>query len=402
MNRNLSLAAIGVLIYMLVACSPISTLVSDENSRKPQATATKSLDTATRTQAPVSTKIMSQDTPTPIPALFPLSEPGPYFVGTRNYSVIDSSRGNREISFTVWYPALKSIDAEGRLIKIDAALDVSDAPYPMILTGLNSGNYIFRTHLASYGFVMVAINPPDIFPDLNFQVIDHPRDFLFVLDRITTMPLEEFEGFIDTERVGVGGYSWDGSISLALSGARINPEYYHSYCEQAATSEPISSWDGYFDYYCNLAKKWDEFSAHAGDETTNNDDGLWQPVTDDRILAVLPMAPDGAWLYGERGLGMADRPVLLIAPTKDEYTPYQVETAFIFEHLGSPQVSMVSFIGKDHMMFDYNKPRDQINHFATAFFGYYLQGKTEYRNYFSEEFVSQFDDLAWGLYEGDQ
>jgi hypothetical protein len=44
----------------------------------------------------------------------------------------------------------------------------------------------------------------------------------------------------------------------------------------------------------------------------------------------------------------------------------------------------------------------RMNHFATAFFGYHLQGKSEYRDYFSEEFVSQFDDLAWGLYEGEQ
>ena len=43
----------------------------------------------------------------------------------------------------------------------------------------------------------------------------------------------------------------------------------------------------------------------------------------------------------------------------------------------------------------------RINHFATAFFGTYLQGKSEYRELFSEEFVSQFDDLAWRVYAGD-
>ncbi len=121
-------------------------------------------------------------------------------------------------------------------------------------------------------------------------------------------------------------------------------------------------------------------------------------MTDERIRAVMPMAPAGAWLYGERGLAMADRPVFIIAPTKDESTPYQVETAFIFEQLGAPQVSLVSFIGKGHMMVDYDRPRMQINHFATAFFGYYLQGRQDYKEFFSENFVSQFDDLAWGIY----
>jgi hypothetical protein len=40
-------------------------------------------------------------------------------------------------------------------------------------------------------------------------------------------------------------------------------------------------------------------------------------------------------------------------------------------------------------------------HFAVAFPGYHPQGKTEYRHDFSEEFVAQFDDLAWRVYEGE-
>ncbi len=31
---------------------------------------------------------------------------------------------------------------------------------------------------------------------------------------------------MDTENVGVAGYSWDGFFSLALSGVRIDPEFY--------------------------------------------------------------------------------------------------------------------------------------------------------------------------------
>ena len=42
----------------------------------------------------------------------------------------------------------------------------------------------------------------------------------------------------------------------------------------------------------------------------------------------------------------------------------------------------------------------QMKHFATAFFGYHLQGRTEYQEYFSEEFVSQYPDLFWGVVPG--
>ena len=41
----------------------------------------------------------------------------------------------------------------------------------------------------------------------------------------------------------------------------------------------------------------------------------------------------------------------------------------------------------------------RIDHFAVAFFGYYLQGRKDFARYFSEEFVTQYNDLAWGVYE---
>ena len=49
-----------------------------------------------------------------------------------------------------------------------------------------------------------------------------------------------------------------------------------------------------------------------------------------------------------------------------------------------------------------DEPRKRMNHFATAFFGAYLQGRDDYRQYFSEAFVAQHPELAWGVYEGEQ
>ena len=40
-------------------------------------------------------------------------------------------------------------------------------------------------------------------------------------------------------------------------------------------------------------------------------------------------------------------------------------------------------------------------HFAVAFFGYHLQGREDLGFYFSEEFVGQHDNLAWGVYPGE-
>jgi predicted dienelactone hydrolase len=346
---------------------------------------------------PTPTTIVQMNTKEP--AGFALSEPGPYFAGNRAYTFVDESRNGREIRVTIWYPALQQTDANGNLIRRNAAADMSGAPYPLILTEPNTGDKLFSTHLASHGFVMAIVRFPDYFAydywDLG--IIDDPRDMLFALDQIASDPPEGLDGVIDSDHVGVGGYSWGGVYALALSGVRIDPEYYLSYCQQARAMEPKLE-ESYLKYVCNLAEKWDEFAAYVGDEITVSDDGLWKPITDERIRAVMPMAADGAWLYGERGLAAVDRPVLMIQATED--SPYQpTEATFIFENLGTPEKSMVSFVGKSHMMVQDPEPMKRMNHFATAFFGYHLQGRTDYTKYFSEDFVAQFEDLAWEVYK---
>jgi predicted dienelactone hydrolase len=394
----------ALLAWMLASCGTPAAV--PPTATLPQAAATVQQATATEEQVAATTEQVAEETAgveaTQEPVPFPLSEPGAYYTGKRTFTFEDPSRDGREIGVTVFYPALRPEGSTGPklLAGTNRDPDFSGAPYPLILTGRDSGDLLFKAHLATHGFVMVIVRSPDSPGSWDFGVIDHPRDMLFALDQIASEPLDGLEGVIDADHVGVTGYSWDGLVSLAVSGVRIDPEFYTSYCEQAPAKEPaFSAW--YLEITCSLAEMWDEFVAHVGDEITVTDDGLWQAVTDERIRAVLPMAGDGAWLFGERGLAVADRPVLMIQATQD--SPYQpIEAAFIFEHLGTSEKFMVSFIGKAHMMVLEPEAAKRMNHFATAFFGAYLQGKSEYRDYFSEEFVSQFDDLAWGLYEGEQ
>jgi predicted dienelactone hydrolase len=349
---------------------------------------------------PVLPPVVSTATPAvPEPVPFPLSEPGPYCTGKRTFTFEDASRGGRRIGVTMFYPALLPEGSRGDRLQAgtDRDPDLSGAPYPLILTGPDTGDQLFKAHLASHGFVMAIVRFPEYYDDWDLGVIDHPRDILFALDQIASQPLEGLESVIDSDHVGVAGYSWEGFYTFTLSGVRIAPEHYLSFCEQDPAMVPeMSTW--YFGYVCNLAKKWAEFAAYVGEEITASEDGLWQPIMDERIRAVMPMAEYGTWLYDERGLAAADRPMFIVAPTEDEYTPYQIETAYVFEHVGSPERFLVSFVGRGHMMVIELEQMKRINHFATAFFGTYLQNKSEYRDYFSEAFVSQFDDLAWGVY----
>lgn len=392
------------LVLLLAACTPVAQspeaavpsaqVVVTEPLAAP--TMTARLAAVVPTSTPGAGALPQEDS---LAALFPLSEPGPYYAGSRSLKFVDESRNGREIRVTLWYPALKETDADGNVIRLNANPDMSEAPYPLVLTGSNSGDMLFHEHLATHGLVTAIVRFPDFrYSDpWTYAVVDNPQDMLFVLDQLAAAPPEGMDGAIDTNRTGIAGYSWDGFWSLALSGVRHDPQFYLDWCKAApAHQPPYEEW--YIEYACSLAKDWEAFTTHVGEKITTSDDGLWQPITDERIRAVMPMATDGAWLYGEKGLAASDRPTLMVQATED--SPYQpAEATFIYENLGASEKGMISFIGKEHMMVMEPETVKKLQHFAVAFLGYHLQGREDYQHYFSDEFVSQFPDLAWGVYE---
>jgi predicted dienelactone hydrolase len=343
---------------------------------------------------PTITQIATPE-PTAMPEslVFPLSEPGSYHVGIRrNITYEDSSRDGRKVTITIWYPAVQNQDLTRSGPISDAMPDLANAPYPLILSSSKVGS-IFASHLASYGFVYVGLNGLDTYK-WNKNLIDQPLDILFALHQVASNPPEGLDGMIDAEHTGVMGYSFDGYNSLALSGARVDPEYYLEFCGNPSLGEHWIEWG-----YCEPANKWGELSDHAGSAITISNDGLWQPMTDERIRAVMPMAPDGAILFGERGLSSVDRPTLIIGATEDDICTYNQEAVYIFEHISASYRTMISFVGKGHMMIYDADQVTYMKHFATSFFGYYLQGHDNYATYHSEDFVRRYDDLAWGVYK---
>jgi predicted dienelactone hydrolase len=202
--------------------------------------------------------------------------------------------------------------------------------------------------------------------DFGEKSIDQPKDILFVLDQAASNPPPELVGMIDADHAGTIGYSFDGYNSLAVSGARVDPAYYLAQCPtpdsvtQAVLSD-LSAFD------CTPAENWENFTDDAGEEITTSEDGLWQPMTDPRIRAVIPLAGEGWWLFGEKGLAAVDRPVLMMAGTLDElYT----ENTFIYDNLGTLDRTFITFLDQDHMMMVEDQENIQkIAHFVAAFFG---------------------------------
>lgn len=376
-----SIGTMVTVLFLLIACKPTSQPSPEASMTLPPATATAFAFIAKTST--VSSEI----------GQFPLSEPGPYAVGLRAYTFTDANRGGRQVSVTVWYPAMPTTGSNSKNPTRNADPDPVGAPYPLILSSTKVAS-IFAPYLVSYGFTWASVDKIDYYYQMNSEMIDQPLDILFALNQVASTSPDGLEGMIDAEHVGVTGYSFDGYNTLALSGARIDPEYYLVQCPEP---DPITKaiLGNQSAFGCGPASAWDEFTAHAGQAITTSQDRLWQPMTDERIRAVMPLAGEGWWLFGERGLATVNRPTLMIVSTHDGL---YAENALIFEHIGTPDKTLISFIGPDHMMIYDQEMVARMAHFMTAFFGHHLQGNNEIASYFSEDFVVQFEDLAWGVY----
>lgn len=335
------------------------------------------------------------DTPKPALTPLPLSEPGAYKTGLRTYELQEAGH---KVSVSIWYPAIWPSDYTGTMAYTDAKADPKGAPYPLILSSAKLGR-IFGEHMASCGFVALGVEVMDSYSTWDNWLIDFPLDLVFALNQVASKPLAGLEGMINANAVGALGYSFDGYNSLALSGARVDPDFYLKQCKNAAALKPAPpSW--WIDYTCAVAPGWDKFTARAGEKYTANADGLWKPFSDARIRAVMPMAPEGAWLFGERGLAAADRPTLIIGAAQDDINLYDFEAVYIYNHLGTSQKTLITFLEKSHMMILDTAAVSRMKHFAAAFFGFHLQGRSDYAGYYSKEFLAKYGDLFFGVYAG--
>ena len=395
MRRHLLLSII-LMVMTLAACAsptpqPTPTLLPPTTA--PPTTVPTATPRRPPTAAPTPT---AEPTPAPPSAALPLSLPGPYAVGWRNFFFKDAARNNKVVAIALYYPVPATEGAaDGKAIQ-NAAPDVTGAPYPVVLGAGKESTY-FGIHLASYGIVFAGLEPQDNTPEFGPWLLDYPRDVIFALNQMAAGKLDGFAGILDPEHAGVLGYSFDSYATLQMSGARMDPAYCQAQCAAAAMDQAalpkgwIEAWG-----MCALLDQWDEFAALAGESVTRSDDGLWQPLADPRVRAVMPMGNDALILFGERGLAAIDRPTLVLESSEDEGYPYASE---MFRYMPKEHAALITNVGKDHMILLDPGGLGRMRHFIVSFFGYHLLGRKEYAPYFSREFVEQQEGLAWGVVE---
>ncbi len=368
--------------------------------------------------------VMAQSPPGPQglrPDAPPYALRGPHWVGTTEF-VIDPD-SERPIPLFVWYPALNPDDADdsyaytidvkwdpapelatvvyGHALR-DAAPDLSEAPYPVVVLspgfGTNVAQYTYLTeHLVSQGFVVVGVEHQE-----GVYLMDEnplrdgppsyalrPADIRWTLDYAESLAATggALEGLLDLEKVAVIGHSSGGYTALAAAGARVDVDEMHQRCETGrAEGDPQAEGCDWIEGFE------DEIAALAGFDPMP--EGLWPSMGDVRVDAIIPMAGE-SFMYGQAGLAHITVPVLAMQGTLDYFDWGAGPT---FEYAASSQKALVAFEGAGHVIFGNNcaampwlvdvdmwwmcldpvweqrRTNDLINHFVTAFLLDVLKG----------------------------
>ena len=332
----------------------------------------------------------------------PLTEPGPYGVGIKMLQLTDPSRENWTVETTVWFPADPS---KGRQLtsnsptRMGAVPDLSGAPYPLIIyshgwMGSNGELRQVMEHLASQGYVVAAPQGHDRNPHQT-ELVDRPLDIMLVLDELAAISEGDLAGMIDTNNVGVMGWSLGADAALQMEGLLRDWATYETQCAEHPGLKdclPPAELQPFFDATA-------AYRAQLG--LQDLPDGTWAPFADERIRAVLVMAPGQYQMTTTEMLAAVSTPTMILHGTQDQYCDYEGNAVRTYTELGTDDRYLITLVGATHMV--YPSSQNVPLHFAVAFFGDYLKVDVTYAPYLTAEGLPTFRGvtLAWGPYAGE-
>jgi predicted dienelactone hydrolase len=282
---------------------------------------------------------------------------GPYQVGNQ---ILDIPEAEGGFKIRIYYPEQNS------------APDVAQGPYPLVVSsgGLCSTGVVDGPadpaieHIVSYGFVVIDSDPRgetctetsgEFWAGAAYRPLDVQRVIDFA-DQLTA-PGGQLAGLIDTRRIGMVGYSSGGWTALMAGGAQMDLGW-------CAANPELAERDWF--YNCvQFVPHQEEIATMLGLESAPA--GLWPPVHDPRMAAVIALAPDGEiWGAEYEGVAVVQVPTLIMAGTEDELNLPELTAYPIYEHLGSQDKTLVMLQGAGHGL-GADTYRYKIRHIITAF-----------------------------------
>lgn len=345
---------------------------------------------------PIGFAVAQPAPPVNVEALAVAADPGPYAVGTWDARHVDAARHDRVVRLRVYYPAAGHTEAG-----VPPVVGASGSPYAVVVGDGIIGD-VFGAHLASHGFVFVAVQSQGpYFVFLHEAMIDFPLDLVFGLDLLAAGELGVPAAAVDSDRTGVVGHSFGSWNALALAGARVDPQHLQRTCAE----RPAAWSDNWWTYVCGTPQRWAGFEAAAREVGLAAPAGLWEPFGDARIRAAMALGPEGFDLTGPAGLASVEVPVLLVAAGADEMNDYVPATTELFAHL--PDADLITFVGATHLWVFVGDAQPHLRRFALAFFDVNLRGGAAWTDILTPAFVegiaptlggrTGFEGLVWGV-----
>lgn len=317
--------------------------------------------------------------------------------------------------FKFKYHSLSLYDrSRNRKFKADLYVPIENMPYKIPIIVIENGmagklnrlDYLAK-HLASHGFaVAISAHPGsddqkldafvkglsnEIFAASEF--IDRPRDVSYLLDELGRLNQSNFKTTLQTNNVGVIGFSMGGSTALALGGSTINFKQLEQDCGSNLNLNNLSLF----------------VQCRALDLPRKNYD-----LRDPRVRSLFVLFPFSRSIYGNEGMQQIAIPVLWQVLTDDISTPMVLEQIPSFNELGSQHKYLTILSGFSHFDQKFmqrslskklkeNEKREPeeiktgLNQFSLAFFKTYVEKDSRYLPWLQSAYVkamsknSQFD-----------
>ena len=202
--------------------------------------------------------------------------------------------------------------------------------------------YLAR-HLASYGFVVAAVeHPGSNEANTNAAIagktrllkpqefLERPQDISFVIDELEKLNQtadNSLKGKLATNKVMVVGYSFGGGTALSIAGARLQPYRLKQRCKENLAI--LSFGQG---LQC-VAQELPEKSYQLRDE---------------RVKRIVALNPTSSLMFGETGLESVQVPTLVLASSADKTNPALTEQIIGFRKIPSPKW-LVGVVGGTHL-----------------------------------------------------
>ncbi|MBE9115487.1 alpha/beta hydrolase [Lusitaniella coriacea LEGE 07157] len=285
-------------------------------------------------------------------------------------------------------------------------------PVIIISHGVASNRETFSylaQHLASYGFVVAALDHPDTdtakiqnfmagfdTPPDPTTFINRPLDIRYLLDVLEEKSRFDpaWRGQLDLNRVGVVGQSLGAYTALASGGAQLNFNKLALECQDLENRLSF-----------NISQL---LQCEANDLTAQA-----YPLGDERIKAVLAVNPFANTIFGREGMSRIQVPTMVVAGTEDYITPTVEEQIYPFTWLNAPEKYLALVEGGTHFSFlpdtgalpvpkDLMGPDPKLAHpmlqaLSTAFFKTHLTQAQEYRPYLSQSYAKTLNREAFKL-----